>query len=77
MKPSEIYRKAARMVERDEVYTGMFEGEPQTTLTLGTRAARLEEAMAHTVARQLNAMFPGHKWEVMAESAFRYKAAAA
>lgn len=67
-----VVKRAAHEKERDEVYNAMVEGVPKTTLTLGTRAALLDQATAETVARQLNGMFPGHKWEAISEYDFKY-----
>lgn len=67
-----VVRKAAKSGERDQVYSEMFEGYPKTTLTLGTKAARLDRETAETIAKQLNGMFPAHAWHVVPEGEFRY-----
>lgn len=69
-----VVRKASDDKERDQVYSCMFEGRPQTTYTLGKKAARLDKPMAEKVAAQLNGLFPGWKWVVMTEGEFHYDA---
>lgn len=71
-----VIRKARDEKERDEVYNLMIEGVPKTTLTLGSKAARLDRGMAEMVAKQLSGMFPAWTWAVAEESAFKYRAAA-